>query len=46
VYTVPLTSGSNTIACSAANNDANGALTGTSGTQVYQQDSGRSDDRL
>jgi hypothetical protein len=39
VYTVPLTSGSNTIACSAANNDANGALTGTSGTQVYQQDS-------
>jgi hypothetical protein len=39
VYSVPLSSGSNSIACSAANNDANGSLIGSSGTQIYQQDS-------
>ena len=39
VYKVTLTGGSNSVACTAANNDANGPLTGSSGTQVYQQDS-------
>ncbi len=39
MYKVSLSGGSISIACTAANNDANGALTGSSGTQVYQQDS-------
>ena len=39
VYSVPLSSGVNDYTCSAANNDANGALTGGTGMQVYQQDS-------
>ncbi len=38
VYTVPLSTGSNNISCSAANGDGNGALTGNSGTGLYQQD--------
>jgi hypothetical protein len=39
VYTVGLNAGSNALRCSAANGDGNGALIGSSGTQVYQQDS-------
>ena len=39
VYTVPLSAGSNSLNCAAANGDQNGALVGNSGTQVYQQDS-------
>lgn len=39
VYSVPLSSGVNDYACSASNNDADGALTASTGTQVYQQDS-------
>jgi hypothetical protein len=39
VYTVPISSGTNDLSCSAANGDANGALIGSSGTQLYQQDS-------
>ena len=39
VYKVPLSAGSNSLNCAAANGDQNGALFGNSGTQVYQQDS-------
>lgn len=39
VYTVALNPGSNHLSCSAANGDGNGALVGTTGTQLYQQDS-------
>jgi hypothetical protein len=39
VYTVPLSSGTNDLSCSGANGDSNGALVGSSGTQLYQQDS-------
>ena len=39
VYTVPLSTGTNDLSCQAANGDSNGALIGSSGTQVYQQDS-------
>ena len=37
-YSVPLHSGSNTVQCSAANGDGNGALVGNSSPAVYQQD--------
>jgi hypothetical protein len=39
VYSVPLASGVNDYACSASNNDVDGALAASTGTQVYQQDS-------
>ena len=38
VYTVPLRAGTNDLSCAAANGDTNGALVGSSGTQIYQQD--------
>ncbi|MGH2861500.1 MAG: hypothetical protein ACRDLT_08330, partial [Solirubrobacteraceae bacterium] len=38
-YSLPLAGGSNSIQCSAANGDSNGALVGHSSVQIYQQDS-------